>query len=616
MSDPERVRVVEDAPLVPVQQDDGADNLTLAWRNITAFVGGAAGSKAARRVLHDASGEARPSEILAVMGPSGAGKTTLLNILAARPALGKRGEWRGDVTINGLAPPPAWKRMAAYAMQKDIFFERLTVEEHLRCTAMLKLPPHMGEAEKLAEMSRVVSQLGLDKALRTCVGSGTERGLSGGELKRLNIATELLSRPKLLFLDEPFTGLDSTLAMSTLEAIREIASSKGVTVMLTVHQPSSAMWSAFDSLLLMAPGGHVAFHGPRTDATAHFARQRQPVKDGWSVADHLIDVVTSEQLRPAAIAAWAEAESSLTSDPVPVGVPLSVRPQPLFGISVSALLRRQRKLVLRVALKPIEWALTVLLAATFGMLFWQVGAHRREVQRQQDYISVIFFFVAQWSWAPLFQVLGSFPAEREVLTRERASDSYSVQSWYVSKLMAEWPLSWLMPAAFFVVLYPLAALPAAQAPLVFSIILLNVEVSTSLGGLLGAMLFDREKATVVAIVYMVYVMCAGGFFVNLNNLPPWLGWVRFTSFWYYSMGLVVAAALPTAADRDAFTMPINGSGTSCGTAGSSTLDNYSFSKSAWDGHWELEVSVLAALAVTQRLLTLVVLRTSKALQFS
>ena len=104
--------------------------------------------------------------------------------------------------------------------------------------------------------------------------------------------------------------------------------------------------------------------------------------------------------------------------------------------------------------------------------------------------------------------------------------------------------------------------------------------------------------------------------MNLNNLPPWLGWVRFTSFWYYSMGLVVAAALPTAADRDAFTMPINGSGTSCGTAGSSTLDNYSFSKSAWDGHWELEVSVLAALAVTQRLLTLVVLRTSKALQFS
>merc|ERR1719401_2572412 len=127
------------------------------------------------------------------MGPSGAGKTTLLNIIADRPALGAKGRWEGDVRINGAVRPPLWKRQAAYSMQKDIFFAKLTVHEHLRCTALLRLPASWTHAAKIAEMQRVVGLLRLEKALHTIVGTGTERGLSGGELKRLNIATELLS---------------------------------------------------------------------------------------------------------------------------------------------------------------------------------------------------------------------------------------------------------------------------------------------------------------------------------------------------------------------------------------------------------------------------------------
>ena len=97
------------------------------------------------------------------------------------------------------------------------------------------------------------------------------------------------------------------------------------------------------------------------------------------------------------------------------------------------------KQVIRVYLRPIEWLLVGLLAAVFGMLWWQIGIHRDEPKRQADYVSLIFFFVAQWSWAPLFQVIGNFPSERDVLTRERASESYSVTSWYLSKLCAELP---------------------------------------------------------------------------------------------------------------------------------------------------------------------------------
>ena len=273
-------------PLVinpPAAPADDAEPIHLAWRSINCYVAGDAikgqgglrehicQSFEAKQVLRDCWGEACPGEVLAVMGPSGAGKTTLLNVLADRPTLGEHGTWSGSITLNGRPCGAHWKRAAAYVMQKDIFFEKLTVYDHLLCTAMLRLPPSWSRAEKMAELDRIVTLLRLQGCLHTTVGSGTVRGLSGGESKRLNIATELLSRPRLVFLDEPLTGravqdssasagshpradpslagshprgptaaasrrrLDSTLAMTVLDALREIATSTSATIVLTVQ---------------------------------------------------------------------------------------------------------------------------------------------------------------------------------------------------------------------------------------------------------------------------------------------------------------------------------------------------------------------------------------------
>ena len=98
----------------------------------------------------------------------------------------------------------------------------------------------------------------------------------------------------------------------------------------------------------------------------------------------------------------------------------------------------------------------------------------------------------------------------QVLTRERASDSYSIGAWYLSKMFAELPFSWVLPAGFFLICVPLTWLPIQSVPALFAIILLNVEVSCSVGTLIAASLFDRTKAVTCAICFMVFVMCAGG----------------------------------------------------------------------------------------------------------
>ena len=101
---------------------------------------------------------------------------------------------------------------------------------------------------------------------------------------------------------------------------------------------------------------------------------------------------------------------------------------------------------------------------------------------------------------------------------------------------------------------------------------------------------------------MVFVMCAGGYFVNLNHLPGWVGALRYTSFWYYAMGLFVALALPTVEDRDAF-------------ATNHTLSRYSFSRWTWDGHAGYDVAALLCFVLVQRVLGFVALKCSKKLQF-
>lgn len=82
-------------------------------------------------------------------------------------------------------------------------FENLTVRETLEYAARLRLPSRMSWFEKQERIEKIIDELGLRKCEHTRIGSGSERGVSGGERKRLSIGVELVTDPRLLFLDEP-----------------------------------------------------------------------------------------------------------------------------------------------------------------------------------------------------------------------------------------------------------------------------------------------------------------------------------------------------------------------------------------------------------------------------
>lgn len=132
--------------------------------------------------------------------------------------------------------------------------------------------------------------MSLGKCKHTLIGTpGRVKGLSGGERKRLAFASEALTDPSLMLCDEPTSGLDSFMAHSVLQVLKKLTS-KGKTIILTIHQPSSELFGMFDKLLLMAEG-RVAFLGTPNQASHFFNQMNAPCPTNYNPADFYVQLL-------------------------------------------------------------------------------------------------------------------------------------------------------------------------------------------------------------------------------------------------------------------------------------------------------------------------------------
>ncbi|PHJ23864.1 atp-binding cassette g family transporter abcg107 [Cystoisospora suis] len=152
-----------------------------------------------KAILSDIDLYAKPGEMLVIMGPSGSGKTTLLNALAGRSLPSSRVVQNGDILYLGLPPGETLSNISTYVMQKDKVPELLTVHEYITFFSKLKMKDSTDE-ERAARVEVVLKELGLWRSRHTRVGGSAQKGLSGGEIKRLALAVELLHDPSLIFL--------------------------------------------------------------------------------------------------------------------------------------------------------------------------------------------------------------------------------------------------------------------------------------------------------------------------------------------------------------------------------------------------------------------------------
>jgi ABC transport system ATP-binding/permease protein len=214
-----------------------------------------------RVLLHDVSVVIRPHEFVCLLGPSGSGKSTLLSALSARVPADD-----GQVLVNSkdlYTDFDSLKQDMVVVPQKDALYESLTVDQCLWYTARLRLPSDTSDQEVQKYIDEMLKTVSLTNHRQTRI-----RDLSGGQLKRASLASELISGPTLLFLDEVTSGLDEQTDREMMDLFRSLANA-GKTVVCITHSLANVERTCH-LVVILAAGGRLAFIGKPEEALAYF----------------------------------------------------------------------------------------------------------------------------------------------------------------------------------------------------------------------------------------------------------------------------------------------------------------------------------------------------------
>ncbi|HEV7641690.1 MAG TPA: ABC transporter ATP-binding protein [Gaiellaceae bacterium] len=210
--------------------------------------------------VRDVSLTVAEGEIVSVVGPNGAGKTSTLNAIFGLVRASSGSIDFDGTSLLGLAPERIVRHGLALVPEGRHIFSSLTVAENLRLGAITRGRPSQQELDEVLDRFEVLHRL----------HDAPAGNLSGGEQQQLAIARALLSKPRLLLLDEPSLGLAPLVVDRVFEVLAELRE-QGVTVLLVEQNASRAVELADRSYVLRS--GSVAASGPRDElvATVDFA---------------------------------------------------------------------------------------------------------------------------------------------------------------------------------------------------------------------------------------------------------------------------------------------------------------------------------------------------------
>lgn len=539
-------------------------------------------------LLQGLSGSVSPGEMLAIMGPSGAGKSTLLDVLSTRKAPSS-----GSVAVSIGAKDV--KSVSSYVEQSDSLLGVLTVRETIWYSAKLSLPPTTSNTEIDERTDLIISDLGLSGVANQKIGTAIQRGISGGQKRRVSIGCSLVTLPKILFLDEPTSGLDTFTAHEVIAAIRNLAKRHNIAVLATIHSPNWEIFSSFDNTLLLSKGRTI-YQGSTNGVADWFGSLGHKCPEHTNPADFMIELVNDDFLESnrnlglekemaqgaatqegkikkgdtkAFADAWArhsstpvtactmrtststnsappcngskEAECGGAAEHCPAPASASAHSSETM-VQWSRTVTLTKRNFLNYSRNLLAYGVRLGMYLGMGVLLATVWVNLAQTDtRINDRLSVHFFSVAFLG----FMAVAGIPAfleERSVLLRESKNGLYGPLAFTLANTVSTIPLMFLCSIVFAVLAYWSIGLhPGAGYFFRFLAFLYLGVLAAEFQALLVAAAIPIFVAALAVCAFLNgFWMCVQGYFIRAVNLPRfWYYWAHWIDYETYAFAILV-----------------------------------------------------------------------------
>jgi ABC-type multidrug transport system ATPase subunit len=493
----------------------------LAWRNLTLTL------PKGKVLIDHVDGFARGGHVLALMGPSGAGKTTMLNALSARATYARVA---GAVEFNGR---PLSRDDLSFVPQFDDLNESFTVMEILMYTGRLRSKLTARELHK--HLLTLINILGLKEQSHERTSS-----LTSGQRKRVSIGVGLVGQPNVLFLDEPTTGLDSVAAFSIVDYISRVVKATNVVCVMTIHQPSGAVFNSLDDLYLLERG-HLAFFGKVSTASDYFDSFGFHCRSGCNPADYYLDLISKPPIdarssdggqsvmQMQAASTWKDLylASPFKMAGNTMSMPQRPAPEPVAeSTRLRILLEREYLFSRRNPVYYLRTLQLLLISLFLGTLYIRLD---QSVSLLTELSGASFLSI----WVVLFSVTASAPTfarVRRQVQQEYVNGSYKLWTYCVAQFLASIPATLLASLLYQSVLHWLVGFNDTFEAFVYAILgtfsLLMLMEAITLGVVEG--LKDAMLSVTFSMILMGMLFLFAGYFVLVENIPPsvrWLTWL-------------------------------------------------------------------------------------------
>jgi len=480
----------------------------------------------ATQILLGVSGSFPKGRISAVFGPTGAGKSSFLDILASRKDASS-----GRIHLNGRT---------GYVVQDDILQTSLTCRENISFSAMLRLDRNKfssQDREKLID--KTIEDLGLLKVQHALVGDGLCRGLSGGERKRVNIGTELVIQPDILFLDEPTSGLDSAMAVSVCDALHELAE-RGCTICMSLHQPRYSIFRRMDHILLLSQG-KLVFQGPPDHVVVYFESVGYTCDKFDNPADFMLDTLSGVVPENTASSGFSSAHEKLVDSWIRTAKPqilaesgmVQVFQRPGFYSQFQIISRRNITILSRLPqVVLMQFGVMIFFGVITGIIYWKLDLTQNGLQNR---LGVFFFLIMSMVFGNL-SAIEIFLKERVLFVHQKSNKYYDTGPYFLSMLLCDLiPMRVFPMIIYSTICYTLMGLQPQWSNFGWFLATLIIEAvcAGTLCYMMSAWIGVFTIANLAVSVAFVVSMIFGGLLVNLDTLPVFMQWIKYLSFFKY-----------------------------------------------------------------------------------